>query len=302
MSHDHHHHHPVSYNKAFAIGIALNISFVFVEAWYGYVSESLALLADAGHNLSDVLSLVLAWGANYLAAKPAHSKRTYGLRKVTVFASLISSLMLLFALGAIAYEAILRFISPSQPNGSIIIVVALIGVIINTVTALLFVKDQHRDLNIRAAYLHMAADAAVSLGVVIAGIAILYSGWLWLDPLISLLIVAVILVGTWHLLRESIAYSLDFVPSSVDAAAIEKLLLEQSNVVSLHDLHIWALSTTDVALTVHLTINDTKINNDFVARIQADLRNKYAVQHATIQLESALEAESCLLAKSCETH
>jgi cobalt-zinc-cadmium efflux system protein len=302
MSHDHHHHHPVSYNKAFAIGIALNITFVFVEAWYGYVSESLALLADAGHNLSDVLSLVLAWGANYLAAKPPHSKRTYGLRKVTVFASLISSLMLLFALGAIAYEALLRFINPSQPNGSIIIVVAFIGVIINTVTALLFVKDQHRDLNIRAAYLHMAADAAVSLGVVIAGIAILYSGWLWLDPLISLLIVAVILVGTWHLLRESIAYSLDFVPSSVDAAAIEKFLLEQSNVVSLHDLHIWALSTTDVALTVHLTINDSKINNDFVARIQAELREKHAIQHATIQLESVLEAESCLLAKSCEFH
>jgi cobalt-zinc-cadmium efflux system protein len=291
----------VSYNKAFAIGIALNIGFVVVEAWYGYVSESLALLADAGHNLSDVLSLVLAWGANYLAAKPAHSKRTYGLRKMTVLASLISSLMLLFALGAIAYEAVLRFINPSQPNGAIIIVVAFIGVIINTITALLFVKDQHRDLNIRAAYLHMAADAAVSLGVVIAGVMILFTGWLWLDPLISLLIVAVILVGTWHLLRESFAYSLDFVPSNVDAAAIEKFLLEQSNVISLHDLHIWALSTTDVALTVHLTVSNTTLNNAFIADIQATLHKNFGVQHATIQVESSSQLESCLLTKSCET-
>ena len=300
MSHDHHHHHEVTnYNKAFAIGVILNVSFVLIEAWYGYFSHSLALLADAGHNLSDVISLLLAWGASLLASKPTTSNRTYGLRKVTILASLTSALILLFALGGITLEAIQRLLSPSEVQGKTVIIVALIGVFINTATALLFVKNQKHDLNIRGAYLHMAADAAVSLGVVLAGIVILYTDWLWLDPAISLVIVAVILVGTWHLLRESVAYTLDFVPKHIDVAGVEQFLLSENKITKLHDLHIWAISTTEVAMTVHIVVNEPMLDNDFLGYLQQKLHDEYSIEHATIQVETASSNNVCMLTDSC---
>jgi len=227
MEHSHPHHHQVAnYNRAFAIGILLNVVFVIIEASYGILAGSMALLADAGHNLSDVVSLLLAWGASVLAKKAATEKRTYGFRKATVMAALLSSIMLLIALGGIAWESINRMFNPQPVQGMTVIVVASIGVVINTITALLFFKGQQHDLNIRGAFLHMAADAAVSLGVVIAGIFILFKNWLWIDPLVSLLIVMIILIGTWRLLRESLNYAMDAVPENVDLQKIQQYLLD----------------------------------------------------------------------------
>ena len=223
MSHDHSQ-HIESYNRAFAVGVVLNLLFVVIEAGYGVIANSLALIADAGHNLSDVVSLLLAWGASVLARKPATEKRTYGLRKATVMASLASALLLLIALGGIAWEALGRFSDPQPVDGMPVIVVAAIGVVIDTVTALLFMKGQKHDLNLRAAYLHMTADAGVSLGVVIAGIIILFTGWLWVDPVVSLFIVAVVLISTWGLLRDSVDYAMDAVPANIDIRAIRNHL------------------------------------------------------------------------------
>lgn len=297
MSHDHsHHHHEIhNYNRSFAIGIVLNVIFVIIEAGYGLVADSLALIADAGHNFSDVLSLMLAWGASYLATKLPTHKRTYGLRKVTIMASLISAVLLLVALGGIAWESIERLSSPEPVNGMIIIVVAGIGVVINTATALLFVKGQKHDLNIRAAYLHMAADAAISLGVVIAGIVIMITGWLWLDPVISLFIVLVILTATWSLLRDSIDLSIDAVPQGIDVHHIKNYLTGLKDVTEIHDLHIWALSTTETALTVHLVTTHELIDNCFLEKIQEHLHHHCNISHATIQIENETDDYTCVL-------
>jgi len=296
MSHDHSHHHQINnYNRSFAIGITLNVIFVIIEVFYGLYADSLALLADAGHNLSDVLSLMLAWGASYLATKHPTLKRTYGLRKLTIMASLLSALLLLFALGAIAWESIERLSNPQAVNGTVIIVVASIGVLINTATALLFVKGQKHDLNIRAAYLHMAADAAISLGVVIAGIAIMFTGWLWLDPVLSLMIVLVILLGTWGLLKDSINLSIDAVPQNVEVQEIKNYLLGLKNISDLHDLHVWALSTTEVALTVHLTSIQVSLDNTMLEEIQMHLQHHFDISHATIQIEHQDNDYLCML-------
>ena len=302
MSHSHtHHHHEINdYNRSFSIGIALNVIFVIIEVTYGLLADSLALIADAGHNLSDVLSLLLAWGAYYLAKKQPTEKRTYGLRKVTIMASLLSAVLLFVALGGIAWESIERLSSPQPVDGVIIIVVAAIGVVINTLTALLFAKGQKHDLNIRAAYLHMASDAAISLGVVIAGVAILFTGWLWLDPLISLLIAVVILISTWGLLKDSIDLSIDAVPQGIDLNEVKAYLLGLSNVTDLHDLHIWALSTTENALTVHLVTTDSLIYNHFILEIQEHLHHHFNIAHVTIQMENALGGYTCML--NSETH
>jgi len=296
MSHDHSHHHEINnYNRAFAIGITLNILFVIIEVFYGLYADSLALIADAGHNLSDVLSLILAWGASYLATKHPTSTRTYGLKKVTIMASLLSAILLLLALGAIAWEAIERLSDPQAVNGTVIIIVAAIGVVINTATALLFVKGQKHDLNIRAAYLHMAADAAISLGVVIAGIAIMLTGWIWLDPLLSLMIVIVIVLGTWGLLRDSFNLSIDAVPQNIDMSDIKSYLLSLEDISDLHDLHIWALSTTEVALTVHLTTTKSSENNILLEEIQKHLHDHFSISHATIQIEYQDNDYLCML-------
>ena len=296
MSHSHNHHHEVNnYNRSFAIGIALNVIFVIIEVSYGLVADSLALIADAGHNLSDVMSLLLAWGASYLATKHPTHKRTYGLRKVTIMASLLSAVLLLVALGGIAWESIERLSSPQPVDGVIIIAVAAIGVVINTATALLFVKGQKHDLNIRAAYLHMAADAAISLGVVIAGIAIIITGWLWLDPLISLFIVGVILLSTWHLLKDSIDLSIDAVPQGIDVSDIKSYLSGLKNVSDIHDLHVWALSTTETALTVHLVTTHESIDNCFLQEVQEYLHQHFNIAHTTIQIENETDAYTCML-------
>ncbi len=294
-SHSHHHHEINNYNRSFGIGIALNVIFVIIEVAYGLVADSLALIADAGHNFSDVLSLMLAWGANYLATKHPTHKRTYGLRKVTIMASLVSAVLLLLALGGIAWESVERLYAPEDVNGMIIIVVAAIGVVINTATALLFVKGQKHDLNIRAAYLHMAADAAISLGVVVAGIAIMITGWLWLDPVISLFIVLVILIGTWGLLRDSIDLSIDAVPQGIDVQHIKNYLNNLENVTEIHDLHIWAISTTETALTVHLITTHKLIDNCFLEKIQEHLHHHFDISHATIQIENEADDYTCVL-------
>ena len=294
-SHSHHHHEINNYNRSFAIGIALNVIFVIIEVSYGLLADSLALIADAGHNLSDVMSLMLAWGANYLATKHPTHKRTYGLRKVTIMASLLSAVLLLVAMGGIAWESVERLSSPEPVDGVIIIIVAAFGVVINTLTALLFVKGQKHDLNIRAAYLHMAADAAISLGVVIAGIAIMLTGWIWLDPAISLFIVVAILVGTWQLLRDSIDLSIDAVPQNIDVCEVKEYLLNFTNVTDLHDLHIWALSTTENALTVHLVTSDSLIYNHFIQEIQEHLHHHFNIAHVTIQIENEADDYHCVL-------
>ncbi|HEY9129790.1 MAG TPA: cation diffusion facilitator family transporter [Sulfurovum sp.] len=294
--HDHHHHHVIhNYNRSFGIGIALNVIFVIIEVGYGLYADSLALIADAGHNLSDVMSLILAWGASYLATKQPTHQRTYGLRKVTIMASLLSSVLLFVALGGIAWESIERLSSPQAVNGSVIIIVAAIGVVINTATALLFAKGQKHDLNIRAAYLHMAADAAISLGVVIAGIAIMLTDWIWLDPAISLLIVLVILLSTWNLLRDSIDLSIDAVPHGIDVTEIKNYLLDLENISNLHDLHVWALSTTETALTVHLVTSNEFIDNCFLQEIQEHLHHHFNIVHTTIQIENETDGYVCIL-------
>jgi len=293
MSHDHSHHID-NYNRAFAIGVLLNVVFVVIEAFYGIFANSLALLADAGHNLSDVAGLLLAWGANVLAAKSATEKRTYGFKKATIMASLLSAIMLIIVLGGIAWEAVVRFRHPEPSEGLTVIVVAAIGVIINTFTALLFVKGQQHDLNIRGAFLHMAADAAVSLGVVIAGIFMMLNGVLWIDPLVSLLITVVIAVGTWGLLRDSINYAIDAVPQRISIPEIKKYLLSFTVVERIHDLHVWSLSTTEVALTVHLVINEDALDNQLLWDIQQTLHDHFNIEHSTIQVENAKDNNHCL--------
>ena len=284
MSHQHSH-KPKDYNRAFAIGVALNVIFVVIEAGYGIATGSLALIADAGHNLSDVIGLLLAWGANFLSGKPPTEKRTYGFRKLTIMASLASAILLLFALGCITWEAIGRLFHPKPIEGITVIVVAAIGVVINTITALLFISGQKHDLNIKGAFLHMAADAAISLGVVIAGAVIMATGWLWMDPVVSLLIVVVILAGTWPLLRDSVNLAIDSVPRGIDILGIRDYLASLENVAQIHDLHVWAMSTTEVALSVHLIISDDSWDNNFLSNLQQELLDRFGIAHATIQIE-----------------
>jgi cobalt-zinc-cadmium efflux system protein len=281
-----HNHKVENYNRAFAIGIILNSIFVVVEAIYGVVAGSLALLADAGHNLSDVLSLLIAWGAIFLAKKPVTEKRTYGFRKFTIMASTISAVLLLVALGGIAWEAIGRFANPQAVDSSTLIIVAAIGVVINTITALLFVSGHKHDLNIKGAFLHMTADAAISLGVVIGGLLIMQTNWLIIDPLISIIIVIIILIGTWGLLRDSVNLLVDAVPEGIDTKGIIGYLSNLKSVNEIHDLHIWALSTTETALTVHLVVSD----NVSLQQIQKHLHDHFDIEHATIQVERAEDA------------
>ena len=249
MSHDHDHgghsHAPANFGTAFVVGIALNSGFVLVEAVYGYFAHSLALMADAGHNLSDVLGLLLAWGATVLARRAPSTRHTYGLRSSSILASLFNAVFLLVAIGAIAWEAIGRFSHSEPVQGKTVIVVALIGIAINTITALMFMAGRKNDLNIRGAFLHMVADAGVSAGVVVAGIVMLFTGWLWLDPVVSLTIAVVILVSTWGLLKDSVNLSLHAVPEGIQASEVKAYLADLPDVRDVHDLHIWAMSTTE---------------------------------------------------------
>jgi len=283
--HQHGHAPPAATQRAFTIGIVLNGAFVALEAAAGLVTGSLALLADAGHNLSDVLGLVLAWGAVRLARRAPTARRTYGWRRSSIMAALLNAVLLLVAVGGIAWEAVRRAQEPVPVPGWPIIIVAGVGFLVNGATAALFLSSRRHDLNARGAFLHMAADAAVSLGVVASGAAILATGWAWLDPAVSLVIAVVILVGTWGLLREAFDLVLDAVPPGIDAAAVREQLASLPGVTAVHDLHIWALSTTEVALTAHLVKPDPRDDDLLVARAAGELRERFGIGHATLQWE-----------------
>ncbi|MBN2417238.1 cation transporter [bacterium] len=293
-----HDHGPASYSRAFAAGIILNVSFVLAEVIFGIRANSMALIADAGHNFSDVLSLALAWGASLLAARPATEKRTYGFRKATVMASLVSAVLLLVALGGIIREAVVKLARPAPVGGVTVIIVAAAGVVVNTVTAVMFLSGRKHDLNIRGAFLHMAADAAVSLGVVAAGAVITATGWLIVDPLISIGIAIVILAGTWSLLRDSFNLALDSVPAGIDLGEIRRFLLDRERVVRIHDLHVWALSTTETALSVHLVLSETPPRAGFLAALQRELHERFGIGHSTIQVEHT-DDDPCALDSDC---
>jgi cobalt-zinc-cadmium efflux system protein len=295
--HTHHHHGPANYNRAFAIGIALNIAFVIIEAFYGLAADSLALLADAGHNLSDVLGLLLAWGATSLAQQKITEKRTFGLKKSTIFAALLNAIILLVAIGGIAWEAVGRFSEPQPVAGVTVIVVAAIGILINVATMLLFMRDRKDDLNIHGAFVHMAADAAVSLGVVIAGVAMLYTGAYWIDPVISLTIAAVILLGTWSLLKDSVNLAVDAVPKGIDARAVQASLNELPGVEAVHDLHIWGMSTTETALTAHLVRPRGEPDDKLIRLASEMLQTRFGIDHATLQVER--DSERCPSGTCC---
>ena len=281
----HHHHAPPDYGRAFAAAVVLNLAFVVIEAVYGFLSDSLALLTDAGHNLSDVFGLLLAWGAAALAKRRPSARRTYGYSRATILASLFSGLLLMGAVGAIGWEAVNRLLEPPQPSGLTIMVVAAIGVVINTATALFFVSGKDRDLNVRGAFLHMAADAAVSLGVVLSGALILFFGMNWVDPVISLVIAAVIFLSTWGLLRDSLNLAVDAVPRGVDPDAVRDYLSTLPGVAAIHDLHIWAMSTTDTALTAHIVMERMPDSDDYLDEVARVLHDRFAINHPTIQLE-----------------
>ncbi|WP_231726168.1 MULTISPECIES: cation diffusion facilitator family transporter [unclassified Sphingomonas] len=286
-----HSHAPASFGRAFAIGTALNIGFVVVEATYGLIAGSVALLADAGHNLSDVLGLLIAWGAATLAKRTPKGRYTYGLRSSSILAALLNALLLLVAIGVIAVEAVRRFAEPSPVAGTTVMIVAAIGIVINGVTALLFMSGRKGDLNIRAAFLHMAADAGVSAGVVLAGLAIVLTGRTWIDPVTSLVIVVVVAVGTWGLLRDSVNMSLQAAPPGVDPARIGAFLRKQRGVKGVHDLHVWPMSTTETALTVHLLVPEGYPGDAFTVEIVKSLKERFGIDHATIQIETDPDAD-----------
>lgn len=286
QDHDHaHSHHFDTHNRAFAIAVLLNTLFVVIEAVYGVLSGSLALIADAGHNLSDVMGLVMAWVASWLAGRAATVSKTYGLKKTTILAALFNALLLIGAVGGITWEAIQRLTEPAEVAGLTVVVVAGIGVLVNGATMLLFVKGQQGDINIRGAFLHMAADTAVSVGVVISGTILMFTGMTWIDPVVSLIIAAVIFVGTWQLLRESVNLAVDAVPKGIDLAVVRERLERLPGVTSAHHLHIWAVSTTENALTVHLVKPDPKNDDQLINEASDMLARDFNIQHTTIQWE-----------------
>jgi cobalt-zinc-cadmium efflux system protein len=294
-SHDHaghshapgqaHSHAPKDFGRAFAIGVVLNLAFVAIEAIFGVLANSTALLADAGHNLSDVIGLLVAWGAAILARRPPTERFTYGLRGTSILAALGNAILLIFACGAIAWEAAWRLAHPEEVASLTVMIVAGIGILVNGFTAFLFMSGRRSDLNVRGAYLHMIADAAVSLGVVVAGAAIMLTGWLWLDPAVSLVIVAVILWGTWGLLRDSITLALAAVPAHIELAKVKACLEALPGVARAHHVHVWAMSTNEVALTAHLVMPGGHPGNDFFRRAAHELHARFGIAHPTLQIE-----------------
>ena len=296
-SHSHGHDHAPaqgSHGRAFAIGILLNSAFVLVEATFGLLSGSMALVADAGHNLSDVLSLLIAWGASVMATRPASARFTYGLKSSTILAALANAALLLVAIGAILFETLHRLFNPAPVEGFTMIVVAGIGIVINTATALMFMRGRKHDINIRGAFLHMAADALVSVGVVAAGVAILLTGALWIDPVTSLIIVVVIAWGTWGLLKDSVKMSLLAVPDSIDEREVRGFLSGLPGVSAVHDLHIWPMSTTETALTAHLVMPQGHPGDPFLHDIAHELEHRFRIGHATMQVETSPHTHPCM--------
>ena len=282
--HGHSHSSPDN-NLAFAVGVVLNLAFVGVEVGFGIAANSLALLSDAAHNLSDVFGLLIAWGAIYLGNSLPTKRRTYGLRRSSILAALINAIGLLVVVGGIAWEAIVRFGQPEGVHGGTVIWVAAGGVVINTISALFFMAGRKKDLNVKGAFLHMVGDAAVSLAVVLIGAGILMTGWNWLDPAISVAICGVIVWGTWGLLRESLALAMDAVPEGIDAQAVEAYLAALPGVAAVHDLHIWGMSTTEAALTAHLVMPEPPANDKLLGDVCHDLRHRFEIGHVTIQIE-----------------
>jgi cobalt-zinc-cadmium efflux system protein len=301
--HDHDHasdaralaHGPIDYGLAFAIGVALNLAYVGIQTGYGVRASSVALLADAAHNLSDVLGLVLAWGAVTLAKRLPSQRFTYGLRRSSILAALVNAAFLLLVTGGIAWEAIQRFLEPVPVAGATVIWVAALGIAVNGGTALLFIAGRKHDLNVRGAFMHMAADAVISLGVVLAGIGMVVTGWLWLDPAVSLIVSAVIVAGTWSLLRDSVRLALDAVPDSVDIDNVRACLCKLPGVVEVHDLHVWGMSTTETALTAHLVMPEGHPGDAFMAAVSKRLQEEFHIGHATVQVETNPD-HPCVLA------
>lgn len=304
MSGGHHHHHdhdhhghshaPASFGRAFAVGIALNLGFVVVEATYGVIAGSMALVADAGHNLSDVLGLVIAWIASVLAARPPSARFTYGFKSSSILAAMGNAAFLLVALGAILLETIRRLVEPEPVAGGPVMIVAAIGIVINTLTALMFMRGRKTDINIRGAYLHMAADAAVSAGVVVAGLLITLTGAQWIDPVTSLAIVGIIAVGTWGLLKDSLRMGLHAVPPGIDEQKVRRFLTGLNGVEAVHDLHIWPMSTTETALTAHLVMPGGHPGDNFLHQLAHELEHDFGIGHATVQVET-IDGHECAL-------
>jgi len=297
-SHAHHHHAhapAAGHGRAFALAVALNVAIVMMQAVYGVIAHSTALLADAGHNLSDVLGLLLAWGATWLATRRPSARFTFGFGSSSILASLANAALLLFACGVIVAEAIGRLMNPAPVAGLAVFVVATVGMVVNGISAWLFMRGQKEDLNIRGAFLHMAADAGVSAAVALSGLAILYTNWTWLDPVMSLLVVAVIVYGTWGLLRDSAHLALDAVPPGVDMQRIRDYLADQPGVVDVHDLHVWALSTTGNALSAHLVMPAGHPGDESLDGIVVTLRERFSMQHATLQVDLGTTEHRCAM-------
>jgi cobalt-zinc-cadmium efflux system protein len=308
MAHQHHHHDhshahghaghshaPDSFGFAFAIGVVLNAGFVAAEVIFGYAANSLALISDAVHNFSDVIALLLAWAAVWLARKRPTQQHTYGYRRASILAALVNAGLLLIAVGGIAVEAINRIREPADVAGWTVVLVATLGIVVNGGTALLFMRGRHGDLNIRGAYLHMAADAGVSLGVVVAAFAIMLTGWQWVDPAISLCIAAVVLASGWGLARDSVNLALDGVPKGIELADVKIYLNQLQGVTEVHDLHIWAMSTNETALTAHL-VRPGGYEDSFLHGVCEELSHRFNIQHATLQIEAG--SDVCKLASA----
>src|SRR6266446_2916737 len=295
-AHSHLHHHAgLDYGRAFAVGIALNLAYVIAEATFGALSGSLALLADAGHNLGDVLGLALSWGAAMLGRREPSGRFTYGLRSSSILAALANAIILLVVTGGIAWEALWRLSHPIAVAGGTVAWVASVGILVNGGTALLFARGRERDLNLKSAFLHMAADAVVTAGVVASGIAIALTGLLWLDPAVSLVVSAVIIYGTWDLIKQAMSLALDAVPEGIDAAAVRAHLAAMPGVAAIHDLHIWGMSTTETALTCHLVMPAGHPGDAALGRLAQELEEQFGIHHATIQIELADSDEVCAL-------
>ena len=295
--HDHDHGHAgANHGWAFAVGVALNAAYVVIEGGFGFFSGSLALVADAGHNLSDVLGLLMAWGASYLARRRPSGRRTYGLGRSSILAALANGVLLLIAVGMIAWEAFSRLREPAPVPAGTVIVVAAIGAVVNTLTAMLFFAGRERDLNMRGAFLHMAADAAISVGVVVGGVAMSRTGWLWIDPALALVVAALIAYSTWDLVWQALELTLDSVPRGIDLEQVRGFLAGLPGVTQVHDLHIWALSTTETALTVHLVRPSALPDDDWLHRVAHEIHDRFGIAHATIQIETGQGSSACRLA------
>jgi len=300
MGHNHSHNHTGNENnfeKAIKLGILLNVIYICVEFVFGFISNSMALITDAGHNFSDVISLLLAWISMWMIKKNSNRKFTYGYKKGSILIALINAALLMFALGVISFEAVKRFYSADVVGGSTIIIVASVGILINGFTTLLFLKGRKSDLNIKGVFLHMLTDTLVSLAVVVSGVLILYTGYMWIDSVVSLAVVVVIFIGTWSLFKDTVKLSVDAVPSHIEFDEVFEYLKNIEGVTGVHDLHIWAMSTSQNALTAHLVVDDAVFAEGFIKKINSDLKEKFNISHSTIQTESG--SDDCLGSNCC---